>query len=206
MGRAAGILLGAGASKRFGMPKQLLPIGKEPMILKVLRAALASRLQEIILVLGHCREEVLKVLEGLGGEERLKVVFNPDYPSGISSSLKTGISNIGAGVDAFMVLLGDMPLLTPQVIDHLLASYYGAKVLCAYYWLEGRIAHPVILSLSLKEHILGLQGDVGAREIVKDLQERGLALKVRPLSGHGAWDLDIDTPEDFHRFKSSSET
>jgi len=90
-GPIAGIILAAGMSRRFGRPKQLLKIGDEYILNRVVDAALQSDLDTATLVLGPCRDEIQTVLGERLSASRLKLVHNPDYRHGQSRSLHHGV-------------------------------------------------------------------------------------------------------------------
>ena len=107
-----GIVLGAGASRRLGRPKQTLSVGDTTLLGYVLREAEASTLDRIVLVVGGAADEALAGFE----PRRATVARNDSYGSGCASSLLAGLDAAGE-TDAVMLLLGDMPGVGAPLID-----------------------------------------------------------------------------------------
>src|SRR5215471_14135527 len=89
--RSAGVVLAAGASRRMGRAKQLLPVDGRPLLELVLAHAGGSRLDEVLVVLGAHVDEILERID-LG---RAQVVVNPDHATGMASSLRLGLASLG---------------------------------------------------------------------------------------------------------------
>jgi len=104
-GRTVGLVLATGGSRRLGRPEQLLPVGWQPLLGPVLPKVCSFELNEVGLVLGADAEEILAAID----LSRARVVVNGDYPSGTSSSLRTGVES-----------LGDQPDISAALIDELL--------------------------------------------------------------------------------------
>jgi molybdenum cofactor cytidylyltransferase len=185
-----GIILSAGESKRMGTPKQLLPWGKSIVLQRVIDIAAASRLEEIELILGHRAEEIASQIT-LPAKARL--VINEAYREGMHSSVKCGVQNAPPIATAFMLLLGDQPLIETQVIDRLIAAHRaagGQGITIPVY--NGRRGHPVIFAARLREELLAI-GDQGAREVVNNHREEigEVSLNVPEIL------VDMDTPQDY---------
>ncbi len=152
---------------------------------------------EVILVVGHSAQKITELAMGLSSQ-RLKVVFNPHYREGISTSIVAGVSKADPLTEGFMILLGDLPFLSSEAIDYLISQYEEGKgFLGASFWKEERIVHPVIFSSSLKKRLLTLSGDKGAREIVEELEKGGTLKKLQVQDHFSALGLDLDTQEDY---------
>src|ERR1700752_2690045 len=112
----SGLILGAGASQRFGLPKQLLPYRGTTMLGWVVdQAQRATALDEVVVVLGRAAEEVRERVDF--GTAR--VVENPIFGEGCSSSYRAGIGALASESAAIMIILGDLPGVTPEVINQL---------------------------------------------------------------------------------------
>jgi molybdenum cofactor cytidylyltransferase len=194
----AGIILAAGESARFGQTKQLLPLKNKYMIEWVLDAALGSRLEQIILVLGHDHKKIIKALGTQIRHPRLQVSVNHDYKQGQSASLKFGFSEMPKKFLSVMFMLGDQPMLDTETIDILLHNFWRSeKDICVPVY-QGKRGNPAIFSRKFYKDLLNLKGDLGAREIIKTNTERVLEVEVKnPLCF-----MDIDTEKDFEKLQS----
>ena len=162
----AGVISAAGSSTRLGRPKQLLKLDGRPLIDWVAAAALDSKLERVAAVLGHQAEKVRTVLDWAEKNPRFSTVFNPDYPEGMSGSVKKGLAEVAGGSDAVMFLLGDQPLITPAVINLLIDRFSeSSRDICVPVY-QGRRGNPVIFSQRFFPEIMSLSGDKGAREII----------------------------------------
>jgi CTP:molybdopterin cytidylyltransferase MocA len=183
--RIAGIILAAGAGRRFGGPKQLAPIGGRPMLDVVIDNALAvPALDPVLVVLGAHLAEVRAAIDfGV-----LPVVEAPDWDRGQSASLRAGVAAAG-DVDAALILLGDQPFITPQVIAGAIGwdPEWHDAVRTTYF---GEPGHPVLLTRRLLDEVASLDGDVGARDLLRRHRVRTFE------AGHLADPTDIDTPGD----------
>src|SRR5678809_1541817 len=112
----SGLVLGAGASQRFGQPKQLLPFRGTTMLGWVVdQAQQATGLDEVVVVLGRAAEE-LRERVNFGAAS---VVENPVFGEGCSSSYRAGIGALDAESAAIMIILGDRPEVTFEIVNHL---------------------------------------------------------------------------------------
>ncbi|HYM97678.1 MAG TPA: nucleotidyltransferase family protein, partial [Candidatus Sulfotelmatobacter sp.] len=114
--KSAGVVLAAGSSRRMGSPKQLLVVDGRPLLELVIARVCESRLDEVVVVLGAAVEEIrAKVDFG-----RARVIVNPDHASGMASSLRAGIAVLDGGVGRAVVILGDQPDISAEMLDRLL--------------------------------------------------------------------------------------
>ena len=185
------LLLAAGKSERMGEVKQLLSLGEKRMIEAALDNLLNARLDEIIVVLGFAADEIRPLVEG---KERVKVVINPRFAAGMSTSIHQGLKEISARATGILIALADQPFIPPEVINKLIEGFQrGAQgiVLPVY---EGKRGHPVILDRKkYAREILELQRDVGGKEIVSKHPQDVLEV---PVASRGVL-MDIDAPEDY---------
>ena len=186
----AGIVLAAGRSSRLGRPKQLLPVHGEPLIRHTLRRVLASSLDQVILVVGHEADDVRDTVADL----QVKCVFNPDAAAGQSTSVRAGLAALSSDVEAAVFILGDQPGVDPNVIDDLIASWRttSAPVVVPHY--EDRMGNPVLFDRRLFPELAALEGDSGARPVVRAHHDSG-ELQVVPVAGSAP--PDVDTEADY---------
>lgn len=187
----SGLVLGAGASERFGPPKQLLPYRGTTMLGWVVEQARgATSLDEVVVVLGRAADQIRAQVD-FGAA---RVVENPVFGEGCSSSYRAGIGAINTESSAIMIILGDRPGVTPEIIDRLADEWRQREpviALCSY---QGRKGHPMIFARSIFPELIDLHGDKAAWKLV-DANE--------PVVQEVRFDLpypdDINTPEDFAR-------
>lgn len=199
--RISAILLAAGLSRRLGRNKLLLPAGGMPVVRRAALALADSRASEVIAVTGHDAPAVTAALEGL----RIRIVHNPDYAQGQSTSLRAGTAQASPEAEGLLFALGDQPLLTADWVDRLIAAFASAPAgtLAAALYHEGRRGNPVLLSASLRGEIAQIQGDEGARQVLRRLEreEQVAAVSVEEEDLF----LDLDTEADHMRLRAKFE-
>ena len=196
MTRVGAVILAAGASSRFragGGPdptKLVAKLDGKPIVRRVAEAALAAKARPIVVVTGYARDSVGAAVAGLA----VGVAFNPQFASGLASSLSVGLSAMPRDVVGVIVLLGDMPRIEPRLIDALIDAFLARKdALAAVPSREGRRGNPVLLGQGLFEAAMRLTGDEGARKLIGALSASELVEVEAPDAGVT---FDIDTPED----------
>jgi molybdenum cofactor cytidylyltransferase len=187
----SGLVLGAGASQRFGLPKQLMPFRGTTMLGWVVdQARRAENLDEVVVLLGRAADQVREQVD-FGAA---RVVENPIFGEGCSSSYRAGIGALSAESAAIMIVLGDLPGVTPEIIDRLAEAWreHEAPIaLCSY---QGRKGHPMIFARSLFPQLVELHGDKAAWKLVD-----ANAATVQEVHFDLPYPDDINTPEDFER-------
>jgi molybdenum cofactor cytidylyltransferase len=160
--------------------------------------ALASRASPVIVVTGHERERVEAALEGLP----VRLVYNPDYADGLGTSLRAGIAAVSPEADGAVICLGDMPQVSGQLIDKLLAAFdpeRGALVVVPS--INGRRGNPVVWSRRFFPDLMEIQGDIGARHLIGNYTEAVTEVQV----ADDATLVDVDTPESLRSVKAEIE-
>jgi len=182
----AGLVLAAGMSSRMGRNKLTALLAGKPMLRHVVEAALASRLDCVTVVTGHDAAAVRGALEGLP----VGFLHNPDYAAGLSTSLRAGVA--GCESDGLMVLLGDMPGITPELIDRGIAAFDPAagRAICVA-TAHGQRGHPVLWGRQFFCELERLTGDTGARGLIGAHAD----LVCEITTGDAGPLTDIDTPE-----------
>ncbi len=161
----------------------------EPIVRRVVEAALASRADPVIVVVGHARGAVEAAVADLPAI----IAFNSAFETGIASSLRTGLAATPPDADGAVVLLGDMPNVAPSLIDGLIGAFRARPTLLAVApFQEGRRGNPVLLARSLFEQATRLAGDEGARRLLAAL-DRGAVAEIATASDVS---FDVDTPDD----------
>jgi molybdenum cofactor cytidylyltransferase len=197
--KIAGLLLAAGASTRMGRPKQLLHVQGVTLLERILNEALKSELDKIILILGNQSKEIKKVLGQVIVHKKLRVIENPRYRQGISSSITAGLSEVEVNYDHVMILLADLPHVTSRLINLLIHRYLESRLPIGAIQVKSKRSHPVIFGRPLYNELRKLQGDMGARALFQKYGDR--ACLVEPDFFYD--DMDIDTEEDYAEFQRS---
>ena len=157
------ILLAAGQSKRMdGENKLTKEIQGVPLIKHSVKNILASSVNELIVVLGHQKETIEKLIDG---NEKMKFVFNKDFENGMASSIKTGLDNLSEKTEAFFICLGDMPMVNHDIYNQLIKSKDNKEIIVPTY--KGQQGNPVLFDKSMKETVMNITGDVGAKKILE---------------------------------------
>ena len=197
----AGLVLAAGASSRMGIPKQLLPAGDTLLLERVLAQALRSKLDLVVLVLGFKAREIRGKIRSGSLQSNLKIVENTDFKLGISSSIIAGLSHVEKNYAHVMILLGDMPYITSGVINRLVSGYLESGLPLGALKVRGKRSHPVIIGRPFFPALHRLTGDQGARDLFVSRKDQ--VCLVDP--GEDYDDMDIDTYEDYLKFKKTLE-
>ena len=184
------ILLAAGKSKRMeGENKLVKKIKGTPLIKHSVKNILNSSVDEIIIVLGYQKEIIEKLI---GKNEKIKFVFNNDFKSGMASSIKVGLNHISNTSEAFFICLGDMPMIKPDIYNQLIKSRNQKDILIPTY--NGQQGNPVLFNKSMREKIVSIKGDAGAKKILELNKDKALNLEINSQSIVRGF----DTKEDFN--------
>ncbi|WP_433260364.1 nucleotidyltransferase family protein [Micromonospora vinacea] len=184
----AGLLLAAGAGRRYGRPKALVELDGEPLVRRAIRLLGDGGCTPVHVVLGAGADEV----PDLPGAVPVR---HDRWPDGLGSSLLRGLASLPAAVPAAVVVLVDQPLLSPVAVRRVRAAYAdGAVVAVATY--AGRPGHPILLDRRIWPLLGGYAvGDRGARGLLRDRPD--LVVEV-PCDDVGS-PADVDTPADLRR-------
>jgi molybdenum cofactor cytidylyltransferase len=174
-----------------GNNKLLTKIQGIPMIRRVTQAALESKADEVIVVAGWEAEKIRAALEGLS----CRLVVNPDYYIGQSSSVKAGLAEVKSSTNAVLVLPGDVAMIDARSIDTVIETYLRGEYKIVIAGHNGRAGHPILFDRELYpeiEHIneetLGLKAVVKKHEGEVCLVETGSQNTLK----------DVDTFEDLN--------
>jgi CTP:molybdopterin cytidylyltransferase MocA len=187
----AGLVLAAGGASRFGSPKQLAELDGVPLLQHAIDAMLAvPALDRVVVVLGAVAEEVAAAVKFASAEP----VVCRDWQDGMAASLRCGVAELPEA-DWVVVTLGDMPGVTPEAIEAVMAGCApDVDAVRADY--GGRGGHPVALSRALLGRVPSLDGDVGARDLLADARVRAIEAL------HLARPDDVDTPEELEAIRA----
>ncbi len=196
--KVAALVLAAGQSRRMGETNKLLiEIGGKPMVRRAIETVKKSKVDSIVVVTGHQTDEVQEALDGLD----VDFVYNPDYASGLSTSLKAGLNRLDDDVAGIVVMLSDMPAVSSDVLDRLIDAFNpleGRAIVVPTH--QGKRGNPVLFGREFFKEMQGLQGDVGARHLIGLHDDRLVEIEFESP----ALLLDIDTPQALQAFRESS--
>jgi molybdenum cofactor cytidylyltransferase len=187
----SGIILASGFSSRMRREKLTLDVDGIPMLARVIRAATASTLDEVLLV--YQKDEI----RDLGQKYRLSLVHNlhPEY--GQSAAVKAGVKCACPESDGFMFMVGDQPYVRAVTIDRLIAVFKKdmSRIVVPVY--GSRRGNPVIFPSSLKRELLLLEGDVGGRAVMDKLPNLISIVAIKDESEA----MDVDTDEVYEKMR-----
>jgi len=168
------ILLAAGQSKRMNGENKLtknlkgLPLVKHSII-----NILESSIDELIIITGY-QNDILEKL--INKNKKIKIIFNNDFKSGMASSIKTGIKNLSQKTQAFFICLGDMPMINKDIYNELIKHVNNKEIIIPTY--KNQQGNPILFSISMKDEIMNIKGDLGAKEILKKNKEKIFNLAI----------------------------
>ena len=188
-GRVAGIILAAGMSTRMGEFKQLLPLGGRAAI-EWIAEVVGSRLDEVVVVLGHRAEAIAPVLT----DYPVRCIVNSAYCTGMLSSVQCGVRAVDIASD-YLICLGDQPRLSGAVVEQVLQARKQVGEGIIIPTANGERGHPVLIRNAYRAEILGLPMDVGLNAVTRGHPEDTCELPV----SEDAILTDMDTPADYQR-------
>jgi len=192
MGEIAALVLAAGRASRYraaggaAATKLVALYRGKPLVRWAVEAALASRARPVVVVTGHARTEVEAALAGLD----VRFVDNPNFADGLSTSLRSGLTALAPACAGAVVLLGDMPDASAEVIDALIDGFavaQGAEAAVPVF--EGRRGNPALLGRALFAQAAQLTGDEGARGLLA-------GARIATVEAPQGVTKDVDAPAD----------
>ncbi len=190
----AAIVLAAGSSRRFGPENKLLADFRgQPLIRWAVTAFTQSQADPVIVVTGPDRGGIETALAGLP----VRFKHNPDHLDGMGGSIATGVTVLPAGIDGVLVCPGDMPGITPRLINDLIAAFHqeGGDRVIRPALSGGRPGHPVLWPARLLPRLARISGAEGGKTLLSEVA--GDVVQVA-LRDEGAA-LDIDTVQELQR-------
>jgi molybdenum cofactor cytidylyltransferase len=185
------VVLAAGLSSRMGDQKLLLPFGGKTVIAHIVDQLLASTVGEVHVVVGHQAERISAELSG----RAVSIVNNPNYKSGMLSSVRCGLQSLPKKCRAVLVVLGDQPSVTTELIDQMVQSFATTEKSILVPLYKGKRGHPILFSALYRDEILTQYADVGLRGLLHGHCDDIYELAVSTASVL----CDMDYPEDYRR-------
>lgn len=189
--KVACIVLAAGMSTRFNGVKQLAKFKGKPLVQRALDSAVKSRADYVYLVLGHGASEIVATVK-LG---RAQILLNKEYGGGLSTSLRAAISNLPQECSAALFMVADQPFLSVENLDRMIDIFKANSNRIVALGSKGEPRNPVVVPRKFFPEILALEGDVGAREIVRVHLDKTKLIEL----GDEKPFLDIDTKPDLNK-------
>jgi molybdenum cofactor cytidylyltransferase len=191
--RVSAVVLAAGVSRRFeaDAPKQLLDFDGEPLVRRCVRHATEAGFLEVVVVVGHRADRVRDALAGLGA----RVVENPAYPEGQSTSVIRGVRAVDPRATAAVFLPCDQPFVTAALLDRLIAVHERGRGRIVVPVFGERRGAPVLFHRDLFVELEGLTGDAGGRQLFPSHEADVVLVE---LDSAAALE-DINTPDDYDR-------
>ena len=188
------VLLAAGEAKRMGRQKLLMPFGRGTVLERTLDNLLASKVDEVIVVLGHQARIIKQVIDN----RAVKTVINPDYKLGMSTSLITGLGLVDEQAQRIMIALADQPFINSETYNMLIEAALDCDkgIIVPVYKKER--GNPVIFSTIYKQELMRLKGDVGGKQVLR--QYPGDVFEV--IVHSNSIDLDINTIDDYIKLQN----
>jgi molybdenum cofactor cytidylyltransferase len=190
------VILAAGGSRRMGQPKQLLPFRDRTLLRHAVDTAVASMCRPILVVIGAHAELVSLELQSLP----VLVAYNPEWATGIGSSLRLAIQTLGAvdGIDGVVITLSDQPLVTADAVNRIVAAHCqtGKDIVASEY--ADTHGVPLFIGRRFFDEMSALAGTEGAKRVIdRHLEE----MTTVPLLEAA---FDIDTPGEYAWLTSSN--
>ena len=183
------VILAAGTSTRMGQPKLVLPLGNEPLVHRTVREICDAGFDDVLVILGSEHVKVRAALQGLA----VRHALNTQYETGMGSSFRTAVENLGDS-DAAMFALADQPFVTTREYHTILETYrqHSPAIVSVRY--GGVTAPPHLFRRDLFPELAQLER--GAKPVLERHHKQTVVLHFPPELL-----LDIDTPEDYERAK-----
>ena len=191
----AAIILAAGASRRMGQPKQLLPYRGQSLLECVIQCALASSCRPVIVILGAHAEAIAPAIEHLP----IAVIHNANWHQGMSSSIRCGVSYIRDNLpstDGILFLTCDQPFVSTNLIETLIKRYNDSNKPIVASQYEGTMGIPVLFSPLFYSNLMQLEGDYGAKTLIQTYPSQVATINFPKGK------IDLDTFVDYQKLIS----
>lgn len=191
--RVLAIILAAGESKRMGRNKLLLPWGHTSVLQQTIMNVKASNVDDVVLVTGHDDKSIMTIALATG----MKTIHNKDYAKGFLASVQTAVRRVPNDVAAVLIMLGDQPMVGPDVINALLSAYQGGQKGLVAPAFQGQRGNPVIIDRRYLDELLSLPVDSAPRALLQRHPDDIVLVDIES----DAVLHDLDLPEDYARWK-----
>ena len=184
------ILLAAGQSKRFKSENKLIKLYKKlPLINHSLKVLHKSKVNKIIVVLGHQHKELKKIIKK---NKKNIFIFNKNYKKGMASSIKIGLKKVLKQDKGFIIVQSDMPYIKTVDINKICNSVKKRKDLVHALKFKNRVGNPIGFDISVINKFKKIKGDVGAKFMVKRLKKNTNFIKTTNIKAFKDFDKNSD--------------
>ena len=185
------ILLAAGQSKRIKSENKLTKLyKKKPLLNHSLKALHKSKVNKVIIVLGHQQNEVKKIIKK---NKKNIFSFNKNFRKGMASSIKVGLKKVSKNDKGFIVVQSDMPFIKSSDINKIYNSIKSKKFLVHVLKFRNKVGNPIGFDISVVKKFKRIKGDFGAKFMVKRLKKETKFIKINSLKSF----KDFDKASDF---------
>lgn len=185
-------VLAAGRASRFGASKLLKRYRGRPLLHQALAAATGAFPGNVYLVTGHDADAIVAKSSSFGCSE----VFNPNAETGMGTSIAVAANACADIADALIIALADQPMITASHLKALARTWSGDSEQIVATEFSGTLGPPVLFGSGLFAELAALEGDRGAREILRRHAQAVVAVNFEPAS------IDIDTPADLEALEN----
>ena len=185
------IFLAAGQSKRLKSENKLTKLYKKtPLINHSLKALQKSKVNKVIIVLGHEHKKVKKIIKK---NKKNIFIYNKNFRKGMASSIKVGLRKITRNDKGFIIVQSDMPFIKTVDIDKIFNSIKLKKFLVYVLKFKNKIGNPIGFDISLINKFKNINGEFGAKFMVKRLKNRTKFIRINNAKSF----KDFDKASDF---------
>ena len=185
------ILLAAGQSKRLKSENKLIKLyKKKPLINHSLNALHKSKVNKVIVVLGHQKKDLQKIIKK---NNKNIFTYNKEYKKGMASSIKAGLRKLNKKDKGFIIVQSDMPFIKSSDINKIFNSIKSKKYLVHVLKYRNRVGNPIGFDISIMKKFKRIKGDIGAKFMVKRLKKETKFIKINNLKSF----KDFDKVSDF---------
>ena len=184
------ILLAAGESKRIPNENKLLKKFRgKPLINHILKSLIKSKVNKIIIVLGY---DHIKIKKLILKSKKITLIINRNYKKGISSSIKLGLKKVSKNNKGFMIVQSDMPYIKSTHINKIYNSLLKKDNLVHILKYKNIVGNPIGFNISVLNKFKKINGDIGAKYMVKRLKKNTNFMKVNSIRAFKDFDLKKD--------------
>ena len=185
------ILLAAGQSKRLKSENKLIKLyKKKPLINHSLNALHKSKVNKVIVVLGHQKKDLQKIIKK---NNKNIFTYNKEYKKGMASSIKAGLRKVNKKDKGFIIVQSDMPFIKSSDINKIYNSIKSKKYLVHVLKYRNRVGNPIGFDISIMKKFKKIKGDVGAKFMVKRLKKETKFIRTNNFKSF----KDFDKVSDF---------